>query len=54
MFASSAAMEAFGTLGSGSFSHYDKCFFPENVSLGQIVDSVGHLASARRLVVSGC
>ena len=49
-----AAMTAIGTLGRGSFSHDDKCFFPENVALGPIADRVGLLPSARRLVVSGC
>jgi hypothetical protein len=47
-----AVMEAFGTLGKGSFSHDDKSFFPENESLGTIADSIGHFS--RRLVVSGC
>jgi hypothetical protein len=47
-------MTAIGTLGRGSFSHDDKCFFPENVALGPIADRVGLLPSARRLVVSGC
>jgi hypothetical protein len=50
----SAAMEASGTLGRCSFSHDDKCFFPENASIGPIMDRVGHLSAARRLVVSGC
>jgi hypothetical protein len=53
-FPASAAMDAFGTLGRGSFSHDDKCFFPENAALGPIVDRVGHLSAARQLVVSGC
>jgi hypothetical protein len=48
------AMQAFGTLGRGSFSHDDKCFCPESASLGPIADHIGLLSSARRLVVSGC
>jgi hypothetical protein len=48
------AMEAFGTQGRGSFSHDDKCFYPESASLGPIADSIGLLSTARRLVVSGC
>jgi hypothetical protein len=48
------AMEAFGTLGRGSFSHDDKCFHPESAALGPIADSIGLLPTARRLVVSGC
>jgi hypothetical protein len=48
------AMEAFGTLSRGSFSHDDECFYPESASLGPITDSIGLLSTARRLVVSGC
>jgi hypothetical protein len=48
------AMEAFGTLGRGSFSHDDKCFYPESASLGPIADRIGFLSTARRLVVSVC
>jgi hypothetical protein len=48
------AMEAFGTLGRGSFSHDDKCFYPESASLGPIADRIGLLSTTRRLVVSGC
>jgi hypothetical protein len=48
------AMEAFGTLGRGSFSHEDKCFYPENSSLSPIADHIGLLSTARRLVVGGC
>jgi hypothetical protein len=48
------AMEAFGTLGRGSFSHDDKCFYPESAALGPIADRIGLLSTARRLVVSGC
>jgi hypothetical protein len=48
------AMEAFGTLGRGSFSHDDKCFYPESAALGPIADRIGLLPTARRLVVSGC
>ena len=47
-------MEAFGTLGRGSFSHDDKCFYPESAALGPIADRIGLLSTARRLVVSGC
>jgi hypothetical protein len=46
------AMEAFGTLGRGSFSHDDKCFYPESAALGPIADRIGLLSTARRLVVS--
>jgi hypothetical protein len=48
------ALEAFCTLGRGSFSHDDKCFYPESASLGPIADRIGLLSTARRLVVSGC
>jgi hypothetical protein len=48
------AMKAFCTLGRDSFSHDDKCFYPENTALGPIADSIGLLSTARRLVVSGC
>ena len=48
------AMEAFGTLGRGSFSHDDKCFYPESAALGPIADRIGVLPTARRLVVRGC
>jgi hypothetical protein len=48
------AIEAFGTLGRGSFSHDDKCFYPESAALGPIADRIGLLSTARRLVVSGC
>jgi hypothetical protein len=48
------AMEAFGTLRRGSFSHDDKCFYPEKAALGPIADRIGLLSTARRLVVSGC
>jgi hypothetical protein len=48
------AMEAFGTLRRGSFSHDDKCFYPESAALGPIADRIGVLPTARRLVVSGC
>jgi hypothetical protein len=48
------AMEAFGTLGRGSFSHDDKCIYPESAALGPIADSIGLLSTARRLVVSDC
>jgi hypothetical protein len=50
----SAALEEVSTLVRGSFSHYDKCFFPQNASLGPIAGSIGHLFASRRLVVSGC
>ena len=46
-------MEAFGTLGGGSFSHDDKCIYPESAALGHVADCIG-LLSTRRLVVSGC
>jgi hypothetical protein len=48
------AMEAFGALGRGSFSHDDKCFYPESAALGPIADSIGLLSIARRLVGRGC
>jgi hypothetical protein len=48
----SAAMKGFGTLGRGSFSHDDKCVFPENAALGLTADRIGHLSAARQLVVS--
>jgi hypothetical protein len=48
------AMEALGTLGRGSFSHDDKCFYPESAALGPIADRIGVLPTARRLVVRGC
>jgi hypothetical protein len=48
------AIEAFGTLGRGSFSHDDKCFYPESATLDPIADSIGLLSTARRLVVRGC
>jgi hypothetical protein len=35
------AMEAFGTLGRGSFSHDDKCFYQESAALGPIADRIG-------------
>jgi hypothetical protein len=47
------AMEAFGTLGRGSFSHDDKCFYPQSAALGPIADRIGLLFTARRLVVRG-
>ena len=47
------AMDTFGTLGRGSFSHDDKCFYPESATFGPIPDRVGLLSTARRLVVSG-
>jgi hypothetical protein len=47
-------MEAFGTLRRSSFSHDDKCFYPESAALGPIADRIGLLSTARRLVVSGC
>ena len=40
------AMEAFGTLGRGSFSHDDKCFYPESAALGPIADRIGLLPTA--------
>jgi hypothetical protein len=48
------AMEAFGTLGGGSFSHDDKCFYPESASLDPIADRIGLLSTAQRLLVSSC
>jgi hypothetical protein len=48
------AMEAFGTLGRDSFSHDNKCFYPESAALGPIADRIGLLSTARRLVVGGC
>jgi hypothetical protein len=47
-------MAAFGTLGRGSFSHDDKCPYPESTALGPIADRIGLLSTARRLVVRGC
>jgi hypothetical protein len=47
--AAAGAMEAFGTLGRGSFSHDDKCFYPESAALGPIADHIGLLSTARRL-----
>jgi hypothetical protein len=48
------AMAAFSTLGKGSFSHDDKYFYLESISLGPIADRIGFLSTARRLVVSSC
>jgi hypothetical protein len=53
-FTAAGAMEAFGTLGRGSFSHDDECFYPESAAIGPIADSIGLLSTARRLVVRGC
>jgi hypothetical protein len=33
-----AALDAFAHVGSGQFSHNDKCFFPENAVLGPVAD----------------
>jgi hypothetical protein len=48
------AMEAFGTLGRGSFSHDNKCSYPESAALSPIANRISLLSTARRLVVSGC
>jgi hypothetical protein len=50
------AMEAFSTLGRGSFSYDDMCFYPESAAIGPIADRTGIelLSTTRRLVVSGC
>jgi hypothetical protein len=52
----STALEVFATFCGGSFSHDDKSFsvFPENAALGPIADRIGHLSTARRVVVNGC
>jgi hypothetical protein len=36
-----------------SFTHDDKCFYPESADLGPIADLIGLLSTARRLVVTG-
>ena len=49
-----AALAAFGQVGSGQFSHEDKCFYPVNVALGPVADRVRLLLGAERRVVRGC
>jgi hypothetical protein len=48
------ALLAFSSLGSGQFSHDDRCFYPDNVVLGPVSDRVTLLAGAERRVVCGC
>ena len=48
------ALAASGHIGSGHFSHEDKCFYPVNVALGPVADRVRLLLGAERRVVRGC
>ena len=48
------ALDAFAHVGSGQFSHDDKCFFPENAVLGPVADRIRLLHRAERRVVRGC
>ena len=48
------ALAASGQVGSGHFSHEDKCFYPVNVALGPVADRVRLLLGAERRVVRGC
>jgi hypothetical protein len=50
----SAALDAFAHVGSGQFSHDDKCFFPENAVLGQVADRIRLLHLAECRVVRCC
>ncbi len=49
-----AALDAFAHVGSGQFSHDDKCFFPENAVLGPVADRIRLLHRAECRVVRSC
>ena len=47
------ALDLFGSLSTGAFSHDDRCFYPESSRLGALADRVSALHAADRVVIRG-